>query len=299
MSLRVLEPGLASSLVDCGRPRTRRLGVPVGGAADRTALALGNALVSNPPDAVALEVTLAGPTLQAECDVAAVLFGAPFDLRIGRQELRPGATFTLRAGEVLRIAGTPRGMRAYLCVRGGFQSPPILDSGSALAPVSANDVLACPPGTTAVRYLPAGLSAYLDSHSLRVIHGPQADWFHADEFLGQAYVVTPQSNRMGLRLQGKPLTVPDRELVSEPVSPGAIQVTRDGRCIVLGVDGQTIGGYPKIAHVIAADLDKVGQLRPGDPIRFVTVDLPEAERLHRQQRQELQHWLTRLRSITL
>src|SRR5271156_2328615 len=103
MSLRVLEPGLYSLLVDQGRPRTRSLGVPVGGAADRTALALGNALVGNSPCAAGLEITLAGPTLQAEGDVAAIVFGAPFELHIGDQELRPCATFTLPAGEVLRI----------------------------------------------------------------------------------------------------------------------------------------------------------------------------------------------------
>src|SRR5262245_1034562 len=151
MSLRVLETGLYSLLVDNGRPGTRSLGVPVGGAADRTALALGNALVGNPANAAALEITLAGPTFQAECDVAAVVFGAPFEAKVGRQELRPGATFTLHAGEVLRINGTPKGMRSYLCVRGGFQGPAILNSRSALAPVAVNDVLPCSAGQLPVR----------------------------------------------------------------------------------------------------------------------------------------------------
>ena len=103
---------------------------------------------------------------------------------------------------------------------------------------------------------------------------------------------------MGLRLRGTPLRMPERELLSEPVCPGSVQVTRDGQCIVLGVDGQTIGGYPKIAHVISADLDKLGQLRPGDPIRFVRSSVDEARTLYRRKQSELSEWLARLR-VTL
>jgi len=100
---------------------------------------------------------------------------------------------------------------------------------------------------------------------------------------------------MGLRLRGGPLAVPDRELVSEPVCPGAVQVTRDGQCIVLGVDGQTIGGYPKVAQVIAADLDVLGQLRPGEQVCFVRVGLDEAEAAYRRREAELEDRLRRIR----
>src|SRR5207342_784510 len=96
-------------------------------------------------------------------------------------------------------------------------------------------------------------------------------------FFNHTYHVTPASNRMGLRLDGPPLTLPNRELVSEPVAPGAVQITNDGRPIVLGVDGQTIGGYPKIAHVISADLDELGQFRPGDEVEFQRVSEAVAE----------------------
>src|SRR5262249_59059181 len=96
---------------------------------------------------------------------------------------------------------------------------------------------------------------------VRVLEGRQAEWFSADEFADHGFAIHPARNRMGLRLQGAPLPFPTRELLSEPVCPGSVQVTRDGQCIVLGVDGQTIGGYPKIAQVISADLDRLGQLR--------------------------------------
>jgi antagonist of KipI len=101
---------------------------------------------------------------------------------------------------------------------------------------------------------------------------------------------------MGLRLHGEPLTMPSRELVSEPVCPGTVQVTRDGQCIILGVDGQTIGGYPKIAQVISADLDKLGQLRPDERVRFEWTSLSDAETLYRRKQAEIQAWVIRLRT---
>jgi 5-oxoprolinase (ATP-hydrolysing) subunit C len=296
MSLEVLDPGLASRVVDQGRPGSRHLGVPVGGAADRTALALGNALVANPPDAAGLELCPAGPRLRATLQVACVVYGAPFTLKSPRQNLATCKTFTLDAGEELHIGGTPQGMRAYLCVRGGFDVPRILDSRSALEPLKRGDVLACVSGKIAARFTRRVVPHFAERPTLRVQPGLQASWFRDEEFYQQEYTVSHASNRMGIRLQGVPLTMPDRELVSEPVAPGAVQVTRDGQCIVLGVDGQTIGGYPKIAHVIHADLDQLAQLRPGQRVRFVAVTAGEAIRWYREQRALLERWVKRLRA---
>src|SRR5947209_19086423 len=116
MALHVLEPGLHTLLVDFGRPRTRSLGVPVGGAADRFALAIGNALVGNEPEACALEISLTGPRLRANCDVACVLYGAPFEITGEQQQPRPGRTFTLHSCEEIHLRVTKRKMRAYFCV---------------------------------------------------------------------------------------------------------------------------------------------------------------------------------------
>jgi antagonist of KipI len=99
---------------------------------------------------------------------------------------------------------------------------------------------------------------------------------------------------MGIRLDGPALNLPKRELVSEPVAPGAVQITNDGKPIVLGVDGQTIGGYPKIAHVISADLDLLGQLRPGDEVSFRRVGEKEAEAAGAEARETLRIWLRRI-----
>jgi len=294
MSLVVLEPGLASRIVDAGRPRSRSLGVPVGGAADYRSFALGNSLIGNPPATPALEVTLKGPRLRAECDVACVVFGAPFELHCDR-EARAGQSFTLHSGEQLHIGGAPSGARAYLCVRGGFDVPSILQSRSALETLRGGETLACRASRIEPRYCPEVMPTFRDEWPIMALPGLQAPWFDDTEFYGQTFLVTPASNRMGLRIQGNPLTMPDREMVSEPVAPGAVQVTRDGQCIVLGVDGQTIGGYPKIAHVLQASLNSLGQVRPGQRLRFVKVDMPAAVRLNREYRDELRQWTTRLR----
>ncbi len=307
MTLRVLDPGLFTLVVDLGRPHHRSLGVPLGGAADRTALALGNALVGNPPGAAALEVSLAGPTLEAGCDLACVVYGAPFDLASNRQRLTAGKTFTLTGGERLEVGGTPQGMRAYLCIRGGVQTDVVLGSRSALEPLRAGAEVPCLAGMIHRRFLPPDAEEALDvawragrrgEAVIRVLPGPQADWFPTAALAG-GFKVTPASNRMGLRLRGEPLPFPERELVSEPVCPGAVQVTRDGQCILLGVDGQTIGGYPKIAQVVSADLDLLGQLRPGDHVAVVHVTLEEAESAYREKRRRLSEWLTRLQAAEL
>jgi len=288
------QAGPCTLVVDQGRPRSRSLGVPLGGAADRAALAIGNALVGNPPDAAALEFALAGPTLRADADLASVVVGAPFDL----SSFKVGHTFTLAAGQTLRIGTAWQGMRGYFCVRGGLRAPLVLGSRSSLEPLASGMVLDCVPGRIHGRSIMAAdlfLPATDEPCPLRVLPGPQADWFARDEFLAPArFEVTTANNRMGLRLQGKPLTVPQREMTSEPVCPGAVQVTRDGQCIILGVDGQTIGGYPKIAQVCSVDLDRLGQLRPGESVVFIPITLEEARSLYQQRLRRLARWLIRL-----
>jgi biotin-dependent carboxylase-like uncharacterized protein len=292
----VLEPGLDFRIVDLGRPRTRSLGVPVGGAADRRAFVLGNALLDNPPDAAALEFALKGPRLRAECDVGCVIFGAPFDAFRGDQRVEVGKTFTLCAGDELRIGGTTFGARAYLCVRGGFDAPLILASRCGLDNVQGGELLGCAASQIRGRSCPAIEPHFLeDSTSISAVPGPQASWFSENDFYEQEFTVTPACNRMGLRLTGEPLEMPRSEMTSEPVAPGAVQVTNDGQCIILGVDGQTIGGYPKIAHVIQANLDVLGQLRPGQKIRFKRIGMDEAVRRDREAEADLRRWMLRMR----
>jgi 5-oxoprolinase (ATP-hydrolysing) subunit C len=290
MALVVLDPGLHALVVDGGRPSTRHLGVPVGGAADRYALALGNGLVCNPPNAPALEITASGPTLRADRPTAGVLFGAPFLAAVANKgRLESGTTFTLEAGDTLKIGGTPAGVRAYLCVPGGF-------SQVSLEPIRPDEVLDCAESRRAGRSLPfVALPGATPDDPIRIVAGPQYDWFlDPDRFFANEYRVSPASNRMGVRLTGDKLERRPGEMVSEPVAPGAIQITNDGQPIVLGVDGQTIGGYPKIAHVIRADLDRLAQLRPGSAVRFRPVVDDEAATAWRKRSAALREWLIRL-----
>ena len=291
MGLRVLEPGLYSLLVGRPRPGTRHLGVPVGGPADSTACVLGNALLGNPAEALALEITLQGPTLQATAPVAGVVFGAPFDLS-GSWMI--GQTFNLVAGDLLKIGGTATGCRAYLCVSGGFVGPCILGSNSALEPIRRGDSLECAASNLKPRWGVGKVDS--DSTVLRVLPGPQRSWFPDSQFFDRTYTVATASNRMGLRLLGDPLIRPPRELTSEPVASGAVQITNDGLPVILGVDGQTIGGYPKIAHVIRADLDTLGQLRPGSTVRFVESFVAEAEAAFQSKRAALKRTFARWRT---
>jgi antagonist of KipI len=321
-TLTILSPGLQTLIVDQGRPRSRSLGVPVGGAADRFALAIGNALVGNDPDTAALEISLAGPVLAGDAPLACVVYGAAFALKSDRQELCAGTTFTLEASERLQVGSTARGMRAYFCVRGGIDAPVILGSRSSISPLKEGEQLLCLTGTMGPRHIDPAPFAWLYEPCLRVLPGRQADWFPPHVLVGPAqaaerssfgsllqendvnsvlrwsFEVTSASNRMGLRLKGEPLPVTGGEMVSEPVCPGTVQVTRDGQCIVLGVDGQTIGGYPEVAQIISADLDKLGQFRPGERITFDYVSLDRADDLYRQRAELLREWVVRLETTS-
>jgi len=294
MSFHVLEPGFASRVVDLGRPVTRALGVPIGGAADRAAFMLGNALAGNSPNAPALEICLKGPVLRAEVTMGCVLFGAPFTLAGARRPLAANKTFTLRAGEELQIGVCDHGMRAYFCVRGGLVGQAVLGSFSALDVIKAGETIACAESKLGRRFFPPSVQETLsqDRFSLRVLPGLQEKRFEEEGFCDAEFTVTPSLNRMGIRLEGRPMVMKE-EMVSEPVCPGSVQVTHEGQSIVLGIDGQTIGGYPKIAQIIQADLDHLGQIRPGDIIRFRQVDQAEAVASFRKRQGFIQEWSNR------
>ncbi|CAN5496727.1 biotin-dependent carboxyltransferase family protein [soil metagenome] len=300
MSLTVLDPGFHTLVVDGGRRRSRHLGVPLGGAADRGALALANGLVGNDAEAAALEITMLGPTLQAKHRTACALFGSPFVLAVANKtRIMAGSAFLLEPGDAVKIGGSPSGARAYFAVAGGFDLPTILESRSALESLTVNSTLMCKASFTPSRGLPFDalpVERIENAVRIRVLTGPQYDRFlKPKEFFSHDYEVSPVSNRMGLRLLGTSLERRPGELASEAVAPGAVQVTNDGLPIVLGVDGQTIGGYPKIAHVIRTDLDLLGQLRPGDKVRFEKVTLEDAEGAAGEREMFINEWATRLR----
>jgi biotin-dependent carboxylase-like uncharacterized protein len=271
--IRVLLPGFLTTCQDLGRPGYAHLGVSASGAADAFSLRWGNLLVGNPEGAAALEMTLVGGTFEFGAAATVALTGSEFVAEAPWFE-----ALDVKAGDVLRIGPTRAGARCYLCVRGGFSVPLVLGSASTHLLTSVGgyagrglrkgDTLAI--GAAALRPARRGrFPGEVRRDVIRVTDGPQRDWFAAG--MDRAvYRVAEDSNRMGLRLEGPPLEC-GRELLTEGVSLGAIQVPRSGQPIITFVEHQTTGGYPKIANVISADLCGVGQLRPRDEVRFETV----------------------------
>lgn len=295
-AFRVLRAGIQATVQDAGRAGLRALGVPGSGALDLVALGLVNALVGNARTAAALETLYSGFTLQLSGGTARVaLAGAGAIVTPARgapRELPPWRSTVLAPGDTLRI-GAPRATAAaYLAVEGGYAIPPVLGSvatyvegalgGCEGRALRVGDVVPL----AQVDALPGDERCYPDTPALgqpvtlRVIPGPQAERFTGEalqRLVSAPYCVTPASNRTGLRLEGPPLAhSAGHDLLSEGIAPGAVQVPGSGQPVVLIADHPTVGGYPKIATVISADLPAAGRLRIGASVRFAVTDAPGA-----------------------
>ena len=291
--LRVLSPGFQTTVQDLGRFGYAHFGVSASGAADPLALRAGNLLVGNAENAAALEMTLVGGSFEFETDVVIALTGSDFDAG-----LPLWTAVEIKAGETVRCGATRSGARSYLAVRGGIGVPKAMGSASFHVmtgvggrPLRAGDVL--PIGDAAIRQPRAGgprgrlrAPEFARTGPLRVTPGPQAHWFSGDLYAA-AYQVAEESNRMGIRLRGPAIPSPAGHMLTEGVPLGAIQVPPDGQPIILFVEHQTTGGYPKPANVISADFWRLGQLRPRDEVRFELVSIEQALDLLRQQEQWL------------
>ena len=311
-SLRVIAPGLAATLQDCGREGHQRFGVPVSGALDKVSLAIANTLVSNGPGEAALEILAAGLTVMvcAERVTLAVAGTAvPFILETAQAVLRipPFRSITARRGDIVRFPPPKAGAVFYVAAAGGFDVPFEFGSKSTYRRAAlggykgrvlqaGDDVPLCWPAAPAgeASSLEVSLSA---PDVLRVMRGPNADYFKPSAFetlLASEYTVAPASDRMGLRLQGPSLErAIEGELPSQGTTAGGLQVPSDGQPILLLADRQTTGGYPRIATVIAADLAAAGRLSAGMSIRFQDVSRDDAVQLLKAQRE----WLASLPSL--
>lgn len=299
-SLKVVAPGMHTSIQDLGRIGFQHLGVPVSGALDKEALRLANLLVGNAEGEAALEVMHLGPTLEVCADSVrvAVAGGCAAIEQAGRDRPVPGfRSVQLQRGDRFRVTASGDSATAYLAVEGGFDIPEVLSSRSTYArggfgghfgrAIEAGDVLPLRRSeveTRAERMLAQG--SLPRPEGVRVILGPQDDYFTQaaiDALRESTYRVSRAADRMGLRLEGPALSHRDRfNIVSDGIAPGAIQVPGDAQPIILLADRQTTGGYPKIATVISSDLPALGRLRPGDEIRFETVTLEAAAEARRE-----------------
>lgn len=292
--INIVQPGFQTTVQDLGRPGYAQFGVSASGASDRLSLRLGNLLVGNKPSSAALEMTLVGGTFEFEAEAVIAITGSDFEPIINGKQAPMWSSLLIYAGDVLRLGATKTGARCYLCIRGGVQVPSLLGSASTHImtklgglegrALKKNDVLIYNKSDSD-SFIPVQLkNEIMQSLSirdtLRVTYGPQMDWFTdeaLDIFSSSTFRVAEEANRMGLRLTGEALERKDsKDMITEGVSLGAIQVPQDGRPIILFVEHQTTGGYPKIANVISADVHAVGQLRPRDEVRFKFVSIENA-----------------------
>lgn len=297
-AIAVLKPGALSTFQDLGRVGYQQLGVPANGVMDERAHRLANALVGNTQDTATLEITLMGPTLRFDAATAVAVCGADLDASIDGTPLPTAQACVVPAGATLSFGKRKSGLRAYLAVAGGFALDPVMNSHSTFVrggyggmqgkPLRKADVIGlCVPRAALPQALPqarfaAGIVAAPDA-PLRVVRGREWDAFSAAAqaaFTSAAFSIAAQSDRMGYRLEGPALALSSpREMWSEAVAFGTIQVPPDGQPIVLMADRQTTGGYPKIAHVCAVDLPRLAQRMPGESVRFTVVEMEEAQRL--------------------
>ena len=298
--IELLRAGPLATVQDLGRHGWRDRGLSVCGALDDVALSWGNLLVGYPLGAAGVEFTLGPATLHFEADSCIALTGTDTDARLDGQPLRAWWRHRVRAGQTLQIAAPRERMRSYLAVAGGIDVPVALGSRSTdlkagfggLAGRALRDGDRLPLGTHAA--LPTrsvGLRPPEWTPDVRVLPGPEHDDFtpEAQQAFWQAgWRVTPQSNRMGYRLDGPALQrTSSNDLPSHGVLPGVVQVPPSGQPIVLLADAQTTGGYPKIGVVIRADLWKLAQLRLGGTLRFVHCTPDDAVAALRAQRRRL------------
>jgi 5-oxoprolinase (ATP-hydrolysing) subunit C len=284
--------GPATSLQDNGRFGWQRYGVGPAGAMDRMGLAIANVLVGNGPGAAAIECALAGMRFTVSGGSTRIaIAGADADLKIDGTVAPKFTSVTADGGQKVEVTSARTGVFTYLAVAGGFAIPPMLGAlslhqrtgigGYKGRTFRAGDVvplnLSAPPGSDLA--MTAALAS--ESGPIRVVLGPQDDFFSADglaTFLGSGYTITPQADRMGLRLTGPKIAHGPRgyNIVSDGIATGAIQVPGMGEPLILLADRQTTGGYPKIATVITADLSRLAQMRPGAEVNFAAVSRTEA-----------------------
>ncbi len=310
MNIHVLRPGLLSTVQDTGRTGFTALGVGCSGAMDSVALRLANALVGNDEDAAALEVTLLGPRLRFDADSLVALTGAGIEARVDGEPVLTWRPLILRAGSELDLGRIPVGARSYLAIAGGIDTPRVLGSrscdlhggiGGRLLESDDRLNLASPSRDAAAfmsrqtddhagsnkRLLSANWSLnprpWFDPHArpLRVLTGSHFDRLEANSqrmLFGADFRIGTDSNRVGYRLQGTGLKLrKPLELASEGVVPGTMQLPPSGDPIVLMTEAPTCGGYPRIAQVVAIDLPRLGQQRPGASIRFERTSLERAQ----------------------
>jgi len=296
--LEILSPGILTSVQDLGRYGYGRYGVAPSGALDSFALRIANLLAGNRSDQACLEIMLLGPAIRALEDIVVAVTGGNLQPRRDKQPIAMWRSQILKKGDILSFSSPLSGFRAYVAVAGGISVPLVMGSRSTNLSsgfggfqgraLEKSDILTSENRSQHVKtdtrvFNAAWIPVYPNNWSLRAIWGPQDDHFPDESrrsLLDATYKMTTDSDRTGIRLQGPVIRhKPDIQtsIISEGVIAGSVQIPGDGKPII--ILGETVtGGYRKIATVISADLPLLGQIKPGDSVRFTVVSLEEARR---------------------
>jgi antagonist of KipI len=320
--LRIVRPGLLTTVQDRGRFGLQHLGVVPCGAMDPVALEFANGLVGNRGSEAVLEITVLGPEIAFECDALVALCGAEFDATLAGRALPLNRPVYVEKDSILKTGRATLGSRAYLAVAGGIALAPVLGSRSTYLPAGfgglqgralrAGDSLPLIDDVSALslaryrslsnRKEAAGLRTVAWSapaltlparepiviHAMEGRHHAHFDAAAQRAFFEATWKVSPDSNRMGFRLLGPALArIEAVEILSEPACLGTVQVPANGMPIALMADHQTTGGYPKIAEIAAADVPRLAQLAPGGTVQFARCTLEQARELRRALRQRV------------
>ena len=301
----VHEAGPQTTVQDLGRPGYLRYGIPPSGPMDLASFVLADRLVGNADNAAALECTLIGPRIEMRGESVIAVTGAEMPVTVNDREVERWAAVPVKAGDVVKLGPARRGVRAYVAFAGGIDVPLALGSrstylrgalggvqGRALKKEDVVNLLQPSVAARPRRMRPEAIPSYGDQVEARVILGPQADRFTREGievFLGEPYEMTPQSDRMGARLKGPAVThTRGHDIISDGIPLGGIQVVGEGQPIILLVDRQSTGGYTKVATVCSFDIGRVGQVKPGQRLRFKAITVPEAHSLLKQERARLE-----------
>lgn len=309
--LTVRQPGLLTTVQDLGRPGFQQYGVVVGGALDGLAARAVNLCVGNDDNAALLEMAQTGPDLAFDREVLVAWGGADFDARVGGQPLPRYRAVRIAPGEVISFGLARSGLRAWLAVAGGIDVPLVMGSRSTYrrggigghlgrSLVAGDGLKLFGPSPWARQQLatlaagqkravtwtvrPEVMGKPAKPGTVRALRGPECEWFTKEArhaFFSAEWRATKEADRMGVRLQGPELTLArPREMISSSVNAGVVQVPAAGQPIVLLPSRQSVGGYPRLAAVVTADLGRIAQLRPGDTVRFVETTLATAHDIY-------------------
>jgi len=298
--MKIIKPGMYTTIQDIGRYNYQKSGMSVSGAMDQFSLRVANILVGNMDSEACLETTLFGLKIKFEGDALIAVTGANLMPKINNKAIDMWSGVKVLDGDELSFETAKSGCRSYIAIEHGIDVPKVMGSKSTYVKgnvggfqgrmlKTGDEVKIISRGKndfTSIKKLPVELiPLYNKNNVVRVVMGPQDDYFTVDginTFFDSEYQVTSEADRMGYRLSGPKVShITSADIISDGITMGSVQIPGDGAPIIMMADRQTTGGYTKIATIITPDINIVGQLKPGDSVRFKLIDIEEAHRIYR------------------